>query len=39
MDQYTQKQIKVKEQFIVRNGMDVNKDERLSNIALSNTLK
>ena len=39
IDQYTYTQIKVKGQFVVRNGMDVNKDERLSNIALCNTLK
>ena len=36
---YTQIQIKVKEQLVVRKGMDVNKHERLSNITLRYKLK
>ena len=36
---YTQTQIKVKEQLIVRNDMDVNEHERLSNITLRYKLK
>ena len=36
---YTQTQIKVKEQLVVRKDMDVNEHERLSNITLRHTLK
>ena len=36
---YTQTQIKVKEQLVVRNDMDVNEHERLSNITLRHKLK
>ena len=36
---YTQTQIEVKEQPVVRKNMDVNEDERLSNITLRHRLK
>ena len=36
---YTQTQIKVKEQLVVRKDMNVNKHERLSNITLRHKLK
>ena len=36
---YTQTQIKVKEQLIVRKDMDVNEHERLSNFTLRHKLK
>ena len=36
---YTQTQIKVKEQLVVRKDMDVNKHERLSNITLRHRLE
>ena len=36
---YTQTQIKVKEQLVVRKDMDVNEHERLSNITLRHKLK
>ena len=36
---YTQAQVKVTKQIVVRNDMDVNEHERLSNIALGNKLK
>ena len=36
---YTQAQIKVKEQVVVRKDMDVNEHKRLSNITLRHTLK
>ena len=36
---YTQTQIEVKEQFVVRQNMDVTKHERLSNLTLRNRLK
>ena len=36
---YTETQIKVKEQLIVRKDMDVNEHERLSNITLIHKLK
>ena len=36
---YTQTQIKVKEQLVVRKDMDVNEHERLSNITLRHNLK
>ena len=36
---YTQTQIEVKEQFIVRQNMDVNEHERLSNVTPSHILK
>ena len=39
IQQYTWTQIKVKEQLVVRNDMDVNEHERLSNITLRHTLK
>ena len=34
MNQYTYTQIKVKEQLVIRNDMDVNEDERISNFTL-----
>ena len=36
---YILTQIKVKEQLVVRNGVDVNEHERLSNITLRHRLK
>ena len=36
---YTYTQIKVEEQLVVRNDMDINEHERLSNIALRHRLK
>jgi hypothetical protein len=36
---YTWTQIKVKEQLVVRKAMDVNEQERLSNITLGHKLK
>jgi len=36
---YTQTQIKVKKQLVVRKDMDVNEHERLSNITLRHKLK
>ena len=36
---YTQTQIEVKEQFVVRQNMDVNEHERLSNVTPSHILK
>jgi hypothetical protein len=36
---YTKTDIKVKEQLIVRNDMDVNEHERLSNITLRQKLR
>ena len=36
---YTQTQIKVKEQVVVRNDMDVNEHERLSDFTLRHKLK
>ena len=36
---YTQTQIKVKEQLVVRQDMDVNEHERLFNITLRHKLK
>jgi hypothetical protein len=36
---YTSTHIHVKEQLVVRKDMDVNKDERLSDITLRHTLK
>ena len=36
---YTQTQVKVKEQLVVRKDMDVNEDERLSNFTLRHKLK
>ena len=36
---YTQTQIKVKKQLVVRKYMDVNEHERLSNITLRHKLK
>ena len=36
---YTQTQIKVKEQLVVRKDMDVNEHERLSSITLRHKLK
>ena len=36
---YTQTQIKVKKQLVVRKDMDVNEHERLSNITLEHKLK
>ena len=36
---YTQTQIKLKEQFVVRKDIDVNEHERLSNITLRLKLK
>ena len=36
---YTQAQIKVEEQLVVRKDMDINEHERLSNITLKHKLK
>ena len=36
---HSKKQVKVKEQHVIRMDMDVNKHERLSNITLRNKLK
>ena len=36
---HSKKQVKVKEQHVIRTDMDVNKHERLSNITLRNKLK
>ena len=36
---YTQTQIKVKEQLVVRKDMDVNEHERLSNLTLKTQIK
>jgi len=39
LQHYTQTQIKVKKQLLVRKDMDVNEHERLSNITLRHKLK
>jgi hypothetical protein len=39
IQQYTWTQIKVKEQLVVRNDVDVNEHERLSNSTLEHKLK